>query len=178
MLFSSWGNLHSACIAMLSFQGWGDKLQDFVESIWPIRKGSREWPLFAHTGRLESTYCGHSRPRPWTPRLGGLRSFPGCRLRRARLGCDDGLLGLHRRASARRGARLSPVSATGQHSQAGTMAGLLFGICAIRPGSIFSVSATMSLGLCASQLDRSTSSNRSALKTSMYTRSVFPIFST
>jgi hypothetical protein len=55
MLFSPWGNLHSACIAMLSFQGWGEKLQDFVESIWPIRKATREWPLFALTGRLEST---------------------------------------------------------------------------------------------------------------------------
>jgi hypothetical protein len=46
------------------------------------------------------------------------------------------------------------------------MAGLLFGICAMRVGSIFSVSATMSVGLCASQFDRPISSNRSALKTS------------
>jgi hypothetical protein len=29
----------------------------------------------AHSGRLVSTYCGRSRPRPWTPQLGGERAY-------------------------------------------------------------------------------------------------------
>jgi len=30
-------------------------------------------------GRPESTYCGRSRPRPWTPQLGGKRAYKGRR---------------------------------------------------------------------------------------------------
>src|SRR4029077_5653106 len=44
----------------------------------PLYRAQRvvsQWPLFAHSGRLESTYCGHSRQRPWTPQLGGKRSL-------------------------------------------------------------------------------------------------------
>ena len=35
--------------------------------------------------RPESTYCGRSRPRPWTPQLGGKRAYSG------RLGKDRSL---------------------------------------------------------------------------------------
>jgi hypothetical protein len=50
---------------------------------------------------------------------------------------------------------------------AGTMSGLFFGNRAIMDGSRFRSSATISRGLCASQSDSETSSNRSARKTSM-----------
>ena len=32
-------------------------------------------PFAPPCGRLESTYCGHSRPLLWTPRLGGILPF-------------------------------------------------------------------------------------------------------
>ena len=64
-----------------------------------------------------------------------------------------------------------------QH-QAGTISGRSLGNCVMTEGSRFSVSATISAGLCASQSDSETSSNRSARKTSMKTRSVSPVFST
>ena len=32
----------------------------------------------------ESTYCGRSRPRPWTPQLGGKRTYRGRQRRRAK----------------------------------------------------------------------------------------------
>ena len=62
--------------------------------------------------------------------------------------------------------------------QAGTISGRFLGNWAMTEGSRFSVSATISGGLCASQSDNDTSSNRSARKTSMKTRSVSPVFST
>jgi len=31
----------------------------------------------AHSGRPESTYCGRSPPRPWTPQMGGKRTYNG-----------------------------------------------------------------------------------------------------
>jgi hypothetical protein len=37
----------------------------------PRRRG------IARSGRQESTYCGRSRPRPWTPQLGGERAYMG-----------------------------------------------------------------------------------------------------
>jgi hypothetical protein len=57
------------------------------------------------------------------------------------------------------------------------MSGRFLGNCAMTDGSRFKVSAaTMSIGLCANQSDSETSSNRSARNTSMYTRSVSPVF--
>ena len=47
-----------------------DRLRRLIRS--PSR---RQNPVFAHFGRLESTYCGRSRPRPRTPQLGGKQSF-------------------------------------------------------------------------------------------------------
>jgi len=39
-------------------------------SIWPARQDLGEWPVFAHSGRLEATYCGAGRGRPWTGTVG------------------------------------------------------------------------------------------------------------
>jgi hypothetical protein len=46
---------------------------------------SQTGPLSAHSGRLESTFSGRRRPRPWTPQLGGKRAYSG------RLGKDRSL---------------------------------------------------------------------------------------
>jgi hypothetical protein len=34
-------------------------------------------PVFARSSRLEPTLSGHTRPRPWTPQLGGKRAYRG-----------------------------------------------------------------------------------------------------
>ena len=58
----------------------------------------------------------------------------------------------------------------------GTISGLLLGNFAMTDGSMLRVWATMDRGVCASQSDSDTSSNRGARKISRNTKSVLPVF--
>jgi hypothetical protein len=73
----------------------------------------RQCPLFALSGRPESTYCGRSGPRPWTGQLGGYRAFRG------RLGNDRSV----RQAAIRLRARnaLTALSVIGAMNERPTM---------------------------------------------------------
>ena len=78
-----------------------------------------------------STYCGHSRPRPCTPRLGGLRSFPDADCVGHAWAATTGCWGRHRRASG-----LAPRSTAftrvrdGPALSPGRWPGCCLGICA------------------------------------------------
>ena len=52
-----------------------------------LRSGSRpgEWPVFAHSGRLESTSSGHCRAQRWPSQPGGKPLFESTQLRRLNL---------------------------------------------------------------------------------------------
>src|SRR5271157_6146431 len=54
----------TVCVAYSPFRGSGARSR----STLPTELGLSD-------GRPESTYCGRSRSRPWTPQLGGERAF-------------------------------------------------------------------------------------------------------
>lgn len=141
---------------------WRDRRRDLARAarlrpVWPCRPKAtcdRAW---------DDIGCAN---RPPGERRGGAGKDGAER----REPSDEGCAAHDRRGPSRRPvshALLARAATYFSLGQTGTMSGRFLGNFLMTSGSMFNVSATMSIGLCASQSDSDTSWKRSARKISM-----------